>query len=102
MFPGLVRWTSAVAIVSSFVALAPAFQTGLSGPADAKAALYTARYPLAIQLYREELARNPAWSDGYYGLVRALLHAHRAQEAYQAAPSVTAILRKPNATFAPR
>jgi predicted aspartyl protease len=85
MFPGLVRWSSAVAIVSSFVALAPAFQTGLSGPADAKAALYTARYPLAIQLYREELERNPAWSDGYYGLVRALLHAHRAQEAYQAA-----------------
>lgn len=89
------RLTGAIAIGLSFSTWLSPFQPAdPDGPAAAKAALYTARYPLAVDLYRKELARNPAWSDGYYGLVRALLRSHRPQEAYSAAED--ALRNNPN------
>lgn len=83
MFLAWVRLCRVIAISLSFAAGMSAFQPGQpDGPAAAKAALYSARFPLAVELYRQEIARNPAWSEGYYGLVRALLRSHHAHDAY--------------------
>jgi len=95
MISASARLGGAIAIGLSFSTWLSPFQpSDPEGPAAAKAALYTARYPLAVDLYRKELARNPAWSDGYYGLVRALLRSHRPQEAYTAAED--ALRNSPN------
>ncbi len=55
--------------------------------------LFAARYKVAAQLYREALRRDPAASDAYYGLVRALIADHRSGEAYAAAEE--ALLKTP-------
>ena len=86
MFYRSARAGGAIAIILSFTAFVRAFQaTEPEGPSAAQASLYTARYEIATDLYRKELAHNPAWSEGYYGLVRALLRSHHAEEAYKAA-----------------
>jgi tetratricopeptide (TPR) repeat protein len=52
---------------------------------QAKTELFAARYQNAADLYQKLLDQEPAFADGYYGLVRALIEAHRSQEAYVAA-----------------
>jgi|SRR5215469_5139033 len=122
MFSSSARAGRAIAIILSCAAFVGAFQASdAEGPTAAKAALFNARYDIAADLYRKELARNPGWDDGYHGLVRALLRSHHADEAFKAAEdglhmlqipqapkplsvwraSVTAILISRSATFAP-
>lgn len=52
---------------------------------EAETELFAARYDRAAQLYSKLLRDDPAWAPGYYGIVRALIGAHRAPEAYAAA-----------------
>ncbi|MGD0436910.1 MAG: aspartyl protease family protein [Bryobacteraceae bacterium] len=52
---------------------------------QAQSELFAARYQNAADLYQKIVTREPAFADGYYGLVRALLKAHRAGDAYVAA-----------------
>lgn len=52
---------------------------------EAEKELFAARYDRAADIYSQLLRDDPAWAPGYYGLVRALIGAHRAQEAYAAA-----------------
>ncbi len=49
---------------------------------DAKQELFAARYGRAAELYSKRLTEAPQDGEAYYGLVRALLEAHRSQEAY--------------------
>lgn len=52
---------------------------------DAERELFAARFDKAAELYSGLVKSDPAWAEGYYREVRALLGAHRAQEAYAAA-----------------
>jgi tetratricopeptide (TPR) repeat protein len=47
--------------------------------------LFAARYVRAAHLYTKLLHDDPGWAAGYYGLVRSLIGAYRAPEAYAAA-----------------
>jgi Flp pilus assembly protein TadD len=86
MFSRSARAGRAIAIILSCAAFVGGFQaTDAEGPRAAKAALFNARYDIAADLYRKELARNPGWGVGYYGLVRALLRSRLADEAFKAA-----------------
>jgi tetratricopeptide (TPR) repeat protein len=58
--------------------------------------LYAARYKAAADLYSEALKENPAHPQAIYGLVQALLHDHRSQEAYTAASD--GLRRNPNSS----
>lgn len=52
---------------------------------NAEASLFSARYEDAAELYTKLLQDDPSWGPGYYGLVRALIGAYRAREAYTVA-----------------
>ena len=56
--------------------------------------LYAARYKAAASLYSEALKEDPAQPQAIYGVVQALLHDHRNQEAYAAATD--GLRRNPN------
>ena len=58
--------------------------------------LYAARYKAAADLYSEALKEDPAQPQAIYGVVQALLHHHRSQEAYAAATE--GLRRNPNAS----
>jgi tetratricopeptide (TPR) repeat protein len=47
--------------------------------------LYSAHWPRAVDLYRDILRDDPSWGAGWDSLVRALIEARRAGEAYEAA-----------------
>jgi len=49
---------------------------------EARTELFAARYAKAAELYSALVAKEPAVPEAYYGLVRALLGARRAAEAY--------------------
>ncbi len=49
---------------------------------DAEKELFAARYKSAAELYAKALETDPAESNAYYGLVRALIEDHRSHEAY--------------------
>lgn len=51
---------------------------------QAEQELFAARFDKAADLYAGMLKSDPTWAAGYYGQVRALLGAYRAQEAYAA------------------
>jgi tetratricopeptide (TPR) repeat protein len=57
----------------------------VSSAQDAKHELYAARYSSAADLYAKRISEAPGDGEAYYGLVRALLKAHRAEEAFAAA-----------------
>jgi Flp pilus assembly protein TadD len=68
----------AVPLTSAF-----AFQTGASSLlAEARKELFANRYGKAAELYAAVVSKEPGNPDAYYGVVRALLGAHRAPEAY--------------------
>jgi tetratricopeptide (TPR) repeat protein len=77
---------SAIPLLSAVCALpALAFQSSESDTAkQARAELFADRYDRAIDLYRKALATELP-PDGYSGLTRALLKAHKTKEAYAAA-----------------
>lgn len=52
---------------------------------DPQEELFAARYDRAAELYSKQLAEAPQKSELYYGLVKALIKAHRSKEAYAAA-----------------
>lgn len=52
---------------------------------DPQEELFAARYDRAAELYSKQLAEAPQKSELYYGLVKALIKAHRGKEAYAAA-----------------
>ena len=58
---------------------------GVAGAPEAEKELFAARYDQAAELYSKLLRDDPAWAPGYYGIVRALIGAYRAPEAYAAA-----------------
>jgi tetratricopeptide (TPR) repeat protein len=66
-------------------AAAPPGKLGPAAAPDAEKELFAARYDQAAELYSKLLRDDPAWAPGYYGLVRALIGAYRAHEAYAAA-----------------
>jgi len=69
----------AVPLASAF-----AFQSEASTRlAEARKELFANRYSKAADLYSALVSREPENADAYYGLVRALLGAHRAPEAYR-------------------
>lgn len=74
-----------IVLALSLTCVAPAFESHDAGIAEARSALYAARYEQAIELYRKYLCQNPTAGDGYYGLVRALLRSHHSQDAFAAA-----------------
>lgn len=47
--------------------------------------LFAARFDQAADLYSALVKSDPTWAPGYYGWVRALLGAYRAEEAYRVA-----------------
>jgi len=53
--------------------------------AEAQSELFAGRSAYAAALYQKLVDQEPARGDAYYGLVRALLLAHNAQDAYKAA-----------------
>lgn len=72
----------------------------LAGAADQQARyearwlLFAGLYKQAAAQYRELLAADPGWGEGYDGLVRALLAAKKTREAYQV--FAEALKRAPN------
>src|SRR5580700_9448698 len=52
--------------------------------AEAEKEMFAARFDRAAELYSRLLQQDPHWAQGYYGLVRSLLGAYRAPEAYTA------------------
>jgi len=65
---------------------ARAFQAQETGTAaEARHELYAGRSAYAASLYQKLVDRDPTNGDAYYGWVRALLKAHKSQEAYAAA-----------------
>lgn len=69
-----------------------------SSAQDPKQELYAARYTSAADLYVKRLNEAPGDSEAYYGLVRALLKAHRAQEAFAAADKAARLTPQTAAT----
>ncbi len=66
--------------------LAQAFQaTPPDLAAQARSELYAGRSDYAATLYQKLVDQDPTRGDAYYGLVRALLKAHKSHEAYAAA-----------------
>jgi tetratricopeptide (TPR) repeat protein len=59
-----------------------AFQIGADPLTEARAELFAARYTKAAELYSALIAREATNPEAYYGVVRALIAAHRATEAY--------------------
>ncbi|HZU28532.1 MAG TPA: aspartyl protease family protein [Bryobacteraceae bacterium] len=72
-------------ILSVIAAAALAASVQAPSRASAQADLYAARWNHAAESYRQILAVDPAWAEGWDGLVRALLEAHRSGEAFVAA-----------------
>lgn len=68
-----------VSLVYGFQAPSPDLAT------QARSELYAARNDYAATLYQKLVEQDPARGDAYYGLVRALLRAHKAHDAYAAA-----------------
>ncbi len=64
---------------------AQAFQTTAPDLAQAQRELYAGRNDYAAVLFQKLVEQDPAQGDAYYGLVRALLRAHKPQDAYSAA-----------------
>ncbi len=58
------------------------FQAAPEAMAEARAALSAANYAKAAELYSAVIAKEPSNPQAYYGVVRALLGARRAAEAY--------------------
>ena len=79
------RFVFACALLCLLACAASAFQSNENALADARKALYAARYDQAVDLYRKCLGENASASDAYYGLVRALLRSHHSQDAIAAA-----------------
>jgi hypothetical protein len=73
-----------------------------SDPAkEARTELFAARYQHAADLYRQAIERD-ASGDSYYGMVRALLKAHRNNEAYAAGEeALTRAAQTPGAEMNP-
>ena len=67
------------------VAGAPSDASGPAAAPEAEKELFAARYDQAAELYSKLRRDDPAWAPGYYGMVRALIGAYRAPEAYAAA-----------------
>ena len=66
------------------IASSHAFQSAAPNPlAEARKELFAARYTKAAELYSALLAKEPANPDAYYGMVRSLIGANRAPEAYE-------------------
>jgi hypothetical protein len=63
----------------------PLFAVDAAQAGQAERELFAARFDKAADLYSGLVKGDPAWAPGYYGLVRALLGAYRAKEAYAAA-----------------
>ena len=61
---------------------------------EARRLLFAGRYEQAAKPYRALLAADPGWGDGYDGLVRALVAAKKAPEAYKVYADV--LRRAPN------
>ncbi len=65
---------------------AEAFDTpALDLAAQARSELYASRNDYAATLYQKLVDQDPTRGDAYYGLVRALLRAHKSHDAYTAA-----------------
>jgi len=64
---------------------APLLAVDAGQAAQAEQELFAARFDQAADLYAGMVKSDPSWAPGYYGQVRALLSAYRAQEAYAAA-----------------
>jgi tetratricopeptide (TPR) repeat protein len=65
---------------------AQAFQTAAPDlAAEARRELFAARHDYAATLYQKLVDQDPTQGDAYYGLVRALLRAHKSSDAYAAA-----------------
>jgi len=76
--------TSCIAILLLATLALPLAAAPAAAP-EAEKELFAARYDRAAELYSKLLRDDPAWAPGYYGLVRALIGAYRAREAYAAA-----------------
>ena len=78
--------TRLILALAALACVAQAAQTpDASALRDSEKELFAARYAAAVRLYQDALKTHPAEFDAYYGLVRALIGDHRAQEAYAAA-----------------
>jgi predicted aspartyl protease len=68
---------------------APSVQAFQAAPPDlaaqARSELYAGRNDYAATLYQKLVDQEPTRGDAYYGLVRALLKAHKSHDAYTAA-----------------
>jgi hypothetical protein len=69
----------------ALLAAALALQAAPKAAREAEKELFAGRSDHAAELYTKLLHDNSAWAPGYYGLVRALIEAYRAPEAYAAA-----------------
>jgi Flp pilus assembly protein TadD len=75
--------TCAIVVLASS---AHAFQTGAPDlAAQAQRELYAGRNDYAAVLFQKLVDQDPAQGEAYYGLVRALLRAHKPHDAYTAA-----------------
>jgi len=61
------------------------FGADLDQARQAQQELFAGRFDRAAEIYSKLVNSDPSWPPAYYGLVRALLGAHRAPEAYKAA-----------------
>jgi len=77
----MIRFVILLALAVPFPS-AFAFQSPPDAITEARTALSAASYAKAAELYSAVIAKEPANAQAYYGVVRALLGARRAAEAY--------------------
>jgi tetratricopeptide (TPR) repeat protein len=77
----MMRFVILVALAVPFPKML-AFQAAPDALAEARTSLAAAQYTKAAELYSAGVAKEPANAEAYYGVVRALLGARRATEAY--------------------
>jgi len=76
-----VRFTLALV----FTGTVSLFAADLDQARQAQQDLFAGRFDRAAEIYSRLVNSDPSWPPAYYGLVRALIGAHRAPEAYKAA-----------------